>query len=72
MNTYYVFRTYMESVFFKFEEVEVLLSFLLMASAILQLGWCAYLAQAVLPSFSWDGELTWHVPESQFIEEKED
>ena len=69
MSTYYVFKSYISSS--EFKEAEVLLSFIFLASAILQLGWCGYLTNAIRPRADFS---TWEfvIPVSELIEEEEE
>lgn len=70
--TYYVFKSYDTSPSkFRFKEEEVLLAFLLMASASLQLGWCGYLINAIRPRAEFS-RMEFVIPESELIEEEEE
>ena len=48
----------------------VLASFILMASAMIQLGWCCYLAKAVGPRLDFSS-MEFVIPESEFLEEED-
>ena len=48
----------------------LLASFLLMASAMIQLGWCGYLAKSVGPRLNFSS-MEFNIPESEFLEEED-
>ena len=48
----------------------LLASFLLMASVMIQLGWCGYLAKAVGPRLDFSS-MEFVIPESEFLEEED-
>ena len=68
-NVYYIFDTAKN--FPSRIEVLVILSSLLTASAMLQLGWCGYLAKAIGPRADFS-RMEFVIPESEFIEEEEE
>ena len=51
--------------------MSVLVSFVLLASAMLQLGWCGYLAVNVGPRLDFS-RIEFVIPESEFLEEEEE
>ena len=70
MSIYYAVNSYISSKT-TFREAEVLLSLLMMASAILQLGWCGYLTNAIRPRADFS-RMEFDIPESELIEEEEE
>ena len=69
MSIYYAVNSYISSKTSR--EAEVLLSLLMMASAILQLGWCGYLTNAIRPRADFS-RMEFDIPESELIEEEEE
>ena len=69
---YYSFyeRVFLYATVDKKDLASLLASFLLMASAMIQLGWCGYLAKAVGPRLDFSS-MEFVIPESEFLEEED-
>ena len=69
-DMYYVYYRYISSTLNQ-AEPEVVLLCLLLASAMLQLGWCGYLYNAIRPRADFS-RMEFNVPESELIEMEEE
>ena len=79
LDMYYVYLRYRTSTLSQ-AEPEVVLLFLLLASAMLQLGWSGYLYNAIRPRVDFSrmefftdfSRMEFNIPESELIEEEEE